>query len=172
MSRFGYLTSALLAVSASALVGCSSDAPTDNVQVTSTSAYVVGSEPAGAVGVGSARESAKDEDQVVVVGRIGGSTEPFVDGMAAFTIVDPKLAYCADDEGCPTPWDYCCTPVDQITKNSATVKFVDASGAPLQEDARKLLGVKELNEVVVQGKADRDDAGNLVVLAEKVYVRK
>lgn len=172
MSRFGFLGSALLAVTASSLSGCSADAPSTAVLSATPSAYVVESEPAGAVGVGSAREGAQDDEPVVVVGRIGGSTEPFVDGMAAFTIVDPNLAYCADDEGCPTPWDYCCTPVEQITKNSATVKFVDASGAPLAEDARKLLGVKELSEVVVQGKADRDDAGNLVVLAEKVYVRK
>ncbi|HEV7281616.1 MAG TPA: hypothetical protein VGN57_15550 [Pirellulaceae bacterium] len=172
MSRFGFLASALLAVSASALVGCSTDAPSTTTQSAAPSGYLVESEPAGAVGVGTAREAAKDDEEVIVVGRIGGSTAPFVDGLAAFTIVDPKVPYCADDEGCPTPWDYCCTPVDQMTKNTATVKFVDAAGAPLTEDARKLLGVKELNEVVVQGKADRDDAGNLVVLAEKVYVRK
>ncbi len=45
-------------------------------------------------------------------GRIGGSEKPFVDGLAAFTIVDLKVPYCADDEGCPTPWDYCCNQKD------------------------------------------------------------
>lgn len=172
MSRFGFLGSALLTVAASALVGCSPEAqPSAAQSSTTTSGYLSDSEPAGAVGVGTARESAKDDDAVVVVGRIGGSAEPFVDGLAAFTIVDPKVPYCADDEGCPTPWDYCCNQ-DQAKENAATVKLVDASGAPLTEDARKLLGVKELSEVVVEGKADRDDAGNLVVLAQKVYVRK
>ena len=38
-------------------------------------------------------------------------------------------------------------------------------------DARKLLGVKELSTVVIQGKATRDDQGNLTVAATKVFVR-
>ena len=42
----------------------------------------------------------------------------------------------------------------------------------VKEDARKLLDVKELSTVVVQGKAQRDDAGNLTVLATGVYVKK
>ena len=42
----------------------------------------------------------------------------------------------------------------------------------MKEDARKLLDVKELSTVVVQGKAQRDDAGNLTVLATGVYVKK
>jgi hypothetical protein len=33
------------------------------------------------------------------------------------------------------------------------------------------LGAKELSTVVVKGKAKRDDAGNLTVLASGVYVR-
>jgi hypothetical protein len=172
MSRFGFLSSASLAVAFSTFIGCAQETPSTAISSATPSAYLVESEPAGAVGVGAARESAKDDETVVVVGRIGGSTEPFIDGMPVFTIVDPKLVHCADDEGCPTPWDYCCTPVDEITKNSATIQLVDGSGAPVSGDARELLGVKELSEVVIEGKADRDEAGNLAVLAQKVYVKK
>lgn len=94
-----------------------------------------------------------------------------MDGLAAFTIVDPAVPYCAADEGCPTPWDYCCQQ-DKVPANSATVKLVDADGKLVAEGARDLLGVEELAEVVVRGKAERDDAGNLTVLAQRVFVRK
>lgn len=42
----------------------------------------------------------------------------------------------------------------------------------MKADAKQLLDVKELSAVVVRGKAQRDDAGNLTVLARGVYVKK
>ena len=51
------------------------------------------------------------------------------------------------------------------------VKFVDENGKSVETDARELLGVKELQTVVVTGKAQRDDAGNLTVLASGLFVR-
>ena len=46
-----------------------------------------------------------------------------------------------------------------------------SDGKPVATDARELLGVKELDTLVVQGKAQRDDSGNLTILASKVFVR-
>lgn len=132
--------------------------------------FIATTEPAGAVPVGTARNSVEDKQDVTLVGRIGGSSEPFVDGLAAFTIVDPAIPHCSADEGCPTPWDYCCTQ-DQVKDNIATVKVVDSSGNPVAEDARQLLGVRELSTVVVEGKATRDEQGNLTVAATRVFVR-
>lgn len=154
------------------MVGCgSSPTAQDSDSTNVDSQYVVQTEPAGAVEVGEARQSVEDEQTITLVGTIGGSSEPFVDGIAAFTIVDPKVPYCAPDEGCPTPWDYCCTQ-DQVKDNIATVKVVDDSGNPVAEDARGLLNVKELSTVVVKGKAKRDGQGNLTIAASKVFVRK
>ena len=154
------------------MVGCgSSQTAQDSDLKTVDSRYVVQTEPEGAVAVGDARQSVEDEQMITLVGTIGGSSEPFVDGIAAFTIVDPKVPYCAPDEGCPTPWDYCCTQ-DQVKDNIATVKVVDDGGNPVVEDARGLLGVKELSTVVVKGKAKRDEQGNLTIAASKVFVRK
>lgn len=135
-----------------------------------SSQYLADVEPEGALPVGEARKSVKDNQAVTLVGVIGGSTKPFVDGLAAFTIVDAKVPYCSADEGCPTPWDYCCTQ-DQVKGNMATVKIVDDAGKPVADDARKMLNVKELSTVVVQGTARRDDQGNLTVAASKVFVR-
>lgn len=136
-----------------------------------TTDVLVTAEPAGGVGVGEARKTAKDGSEVVVIGRIGGSEKPFVSGLAAFTIVDPKIQPCGAEEGCPTPWDYCCD--TNVTKeNMATIKLVDAAGKPLKATASDLLGVKELTTVVVKGTAKRSEDGSLSVTAHQVYVRK
>jgi hypothetical protein len=166
---------AVLAIAASLLAGCAEspesgdESATTQATAAPDAAYLMTEKPADAQGVGAARESVKDAEEVTLVGRVGGSREPFVDGLAAFTIVDPQVPHCAPDEGCPTPWDYCCTQ-DQVKDNIATVKVVGADGKPVAKDAKGLLGVKELDTIIVRGKARRDDAGNLVVLAEKVYV--
>ena len=51
------------------------------------------------------------------------------------------------------------------------VKVVDENGSLVKADARELLKVKELTTVVVTGEAQRDDAGNLTLLASGVYVK-
>ncbi len=156
-----------------ALVGCgegNGSAETKSVVPSALSAYILPSEPADAIAVGAARESAENNKPITVVGRIGGSQKPFVDGLAAFTIVDLKVPFCAEDEGCPTPWDYCCQQ-DDVKSNIATVKIIDDSGKTVQGDARELLSVKELSEVVVQGIAKHDEQGNLSLAVSKVFVR-
>ena len=79
---------------------------------------------------------------------------------------------CNDREGddCPTPWDYCCE-TDRLPQATALVKIVDSAGKLVAIDARKLLPLKELQTVVVPGTAQRDEAGNLTILANGVYVK-
>ena len=161
------------------LAGCGREAETsapaaaDSAQAAKGAQYLLASEPAGAKPVIDARAAAKDNEEVVVVGRIGGSTDPWVENVAAFSIVDQSLKACSDIEGdgCPTPWDYCCE-TDKLPTATAVVKFVDESGKTVNVDARQLLNVKELQTVVVRGKAKRDDAGNLTVLATGIYPRQ
>ena len=61
---------------------------------------------------------------------------------------------------------------NQLPGATAVVKFVDADGKIIKEDARKLLGLTELQTVVVRGAAERDDEGNLTILADGLFVRK
>lgn len=155
-----------------AFTGCSESQVSES-QATPDAAstqYIANTEPEGAVPVGEARQTVEDAEPVVLTGLVGGSREPFVGGLAAFTIVDPKVPHCQPEEGCPTPWDYCCTQ-DQVKDNVAMIKVVDDEGNPVATDARELLGVKELSRVVVKGTAERDEQGNLAVLADQVYVR-
>ena len=95
------------------VLGCSQDAPTTtkptNPALAAESAkYLLKSEPADAVGVIKTRKEARDQDEVVIVGRIGGSEIPWVEGRAAFSIVDSSLESCAEcgSDNCPKPWDY------------------------------------------------------------------
>jgi hypothetical protein len=109
---------------------------------------------------------------LTLVGRIGGDVNPWIEGQAAFLVVDSALKPCneKDDDGCKTPWDYCCD-VNDLPAHRAMVKVVDASGKTVATDAKKLLGIKELQTVVIHGRAKRDEAGNLTVLADGVFVR-
>jgi hypothetical protein len=133
--------------------------------------YVLAAEPDGGQAVAAARKDAANAEEIVVVGRIGGSTQPWSEGIAAFTIVDPALKACNQIPGdaCKTPWDYCCEP--NLKASTALVKFVDNGGNVVKADARTLLALKELDTVVVKGKSQRDDAGNLTILARGIYVR-
>lgn len=134
--------------------------------------YLLASEPQGAQDVIHVRENAQDEQTVIVVGRIGGSENPWVEGRAAFSIVDLSLHACSDKEGdeCQTPWDYCCE-TDVLPQATVLVKVVDDSGNLVAMDARELLQAKELQTVVIEGKAKRDEVGNLTVLAGGVYLK-
>jgi len=160
------------------LIGCGQQSSDPSNSSRSASAvdgskYLLAEEPQGAKNVISVRESAEEGEDVLVVGRIGGGANPWIDGRAAFTIVDPSLRACSDIPGdnCPKPWDYCCV-TDKLPTSTALVKVVDENGALVEADARELLQVKELSTVVVKGKAQRDDAGNLTVLAHRVYVQE
>ena len=163
-------------------VGCTQDKQTADVFEQASpvgdvgvdgSQFLLASEPEGAVDVIKNREVASDGDDIVIVGRIGGSANPWIDGWAAFSIVDESLKACSDIEGdnCPKPWDYCCE-TEKLPNATALVKIVDDQGELIKVDAKGLLNISELSTVVVEGKAKRDDAGNLTVLGSKLYVRK
>ncbi len=134
--------------------------------------FVVKEEPKGAANVIATREKAKDKDEVVVVGRIGGRTNPWVKGAAAFSIVDTSVKACNELPGdtCPTPWDFCCE--SNLPTKTLFVTLVDEkSGQTIKQDARELLKLRELQTVVVQGKARRDKNGNVSIAASKVFIR-
>jgi hypothetical protein len=175
--RYGNLAALLLSsVVLAFVVGCSSEeSSSTTVAPSGPSAegrkFVLAAAPEGAQQVIAARADVAADAEVVVVGRIGGSTQPFVDGMAAFSIVDSSLKACSDIPGdtCPTPWDYCCEA--GLPKARMLVKFVDDGGEVVTSDARTLLGVAELQTVYVRGKAQRDADGNLSLLASQIYVQ-
>ena len=150
------------------LVGCTKG--TSNTSSIDGSQYQLTSEPTGAIEVLKLRSTAANDDAVVVVGRIGGA-QPWIEGLAAFTLVDSSLSACNEIEGdnCKTPWDYCCEP--NLGTKQALIKVVNQQGEPLEVSAQELLKLKELQTVVVQGKVKLDASGNMSILASGVYIR-
>jgi hypothetical protein len=130
--------------------------------------YLLDSEPAGAKGAIEVRKESKNGDEVVVVGRVGGSSKPFTPGRATFLIVDPSLKPSTE---CDCPWDYCELSKEDLAAARINVKFVDAQGKTVQTGARDMFGIKELSTVVVKGKVSRDEK-NVNVIATGIFVRK
>jgi len=171
-----YKMLALLVLVAAVTVGCSSrETETGaDAQVTAVGEkYLMEQEPADAQPVATAIQG-DDETEVTIVGRIGGEANPWVEDLAAFTIVDPSLKACSDIPGdmCEKPWDYCCESPDTLQTHSVTVKFADEKGTVVPVDARKLFGVEPLQTVVIKGKLRKDKSGKTAVVAEKMFVRK
>jgi hypothetical protein len=172
MNRSMILRCAAAAVAAAMLPQANTFASDSKSDSAVRDKYVLSEEPKDAQTVLDTREKAKDKDDVVVVGRIGGRKNPWVKGAAAFSIVDPSLKACSERPGdtCPTPWDYCCEA--DLSKATVFVTVVDdKTGKTLKEDAREALKLHELDTVVVEGKAQRDKKGNLTIAASKLFVR-
>ena len=133
------------------------------------------------MGVSQARLAAADGDEVSVVGLVGGADDPFVDGMAAFTITDFTITdFTITDpasgdhhdhghdarSGCGDP--NCSSEGHASQACRVMVKLVDRSGRIVATDARELLGIRKREKVVVHGYAKCDDFGNLTILADGV----
>jgi hypothetical protein len=153
-----------LSVLALSLAGC---AKSETTSVAADPRYLLPSAPAGAVGVNELKEKVKSGDQVSVSGRVGGGIKPWIDGRAAFVLVDsfapmpsaecgPECAHCAAE----------------IAASSLVVKFVDESGKTIGVDSRQLLGVQEEEEVVVNGVASRDEQGNVALVATGIFIKR
>lgn len=159
------------------MMGCSQNSDPTRKDKTGPSAQVEGkkylleAEPAGAKGVLETRKQVKNGEEVVMVGRIAGSKKPFVEGRASFSVTDLSIPPCEESENCPTPWDCCCVPPEELLPAMAQVRIVGSDGKTLPRDAKEMLGIKELTVVVVQGKASRDEQGNLTVIADGLFPR-
>lgn len=137
--------------------------------------FMLAKQPEGAKWVEEAKETAKTGDKVLIRGRIGGSTAPFVEGRAVFTLMGDGIKACStrtEDKCCNTPWDYCCETAEAIAKHSATIQVVDADGVPLRTGLKGIGGMKELSEVIVQGTVKEAKGKVLIVNSTGIFVVK
>ncbi len=124
--------------------------------------------PEKSTGVAAAKKEAKTGGAIVLAGRV----KDFVDGAAVLTLADASMKDCKQHgDGCPTPWDYCCIPPKDLAANVATVKLVDASGQPVTGGLKGVAGLDHLKDLAAEGKVVRDEAGNLIVEASRLYVK-
>ncbi|MBI84013.1 MAG: hypothetical protein CMJ81_12505 [Planctomycetaceae bacterium] len=133
--------------------------------------YLLADEPPGAVGVLDLRESISGDQQVVLVGQIGGIADPWSRGQASFVIMDPVSLMEGEghSENCACPF---CRQSAEETEGLALVQFLDDSGEVLSVDAQRLFCVSKDQMVVVQGHAKLDQLGHLIVAAHGLYIRR
>ena len=156
-------------------MACDQSAPTPNKSATNSAlpqGLFVTQEPAGAAGVLKVRESAKAGDHVAMIGRIGGSENPFVSNRAVFTMVDASMKSClemGDDAHCPTPADYCCEDSSALAKATASVTIADKNGKPLPISLAADGSLKPLMWIAVEGTLQPTDGGAFIVNADHIY---
>lgn len=146
--------------------------------------YLLDAEPPAAKSVVDVRallEAKQAPQDIVVVGRISGLTQPTWDPeRAAFMVADESLAGKReavkdehdetpkhDAEGCP----YCRDKLKEELAGLALVEVVDADGSVPPVDARDLLGLRDGQTVVIRGQGEIDPLGALVVRTKGLYVR-
>ncbi len=156
---------ALLCLCSAGCMGSSATAPAN----TENSQFKLASEPPGACDVMDFRDKAKDGQSFVVLGRVGGGVNPWIEGRAAFVLVDERVTASCEEGQCETDCPQC---AQQLAEATTLVKFEDEQGKVLAVDARELLGVKEQQIVVIRGIASRDKAGNVSIAADGIYVRR
>ena len=149
--------------------GCADSSATAQPTVSATE-FQLTSEPAGALEVLDAKGQAKDGEAIIVVGRLGGGVKPWIDGRAAFLLVDTRiLPSCNENDDCE---DGCPDCAKEMTGASTMVKFLGEDGKVLPIDARDLLGLKEEQTVVIQGLVSRDKTGNVSIIAKGIFIRR
>jgi hypothetical protein len=163
-----YAKNVLLGLMLSVFSGCDGGTEPTAVAI-SGQEFHLGAEPENPISVLQLKESAKDGDPVVLVGRVGGGQKPWIDGRAAFLVVDDGVAPACADEECGEECAHCAAALADAT---TMVKFVDAQGKVLPTDSRELLGVEDFQTVVVRGIAAKDQAGNVTVIADGIYIRR
>ena len=163
--RTGLLLSSLLIVVA---VGGCKDSSTSTGAPATTPTWLVAAMPSGAIPVAEAKQSAREGDQIVVRGRIGGRRDPMNADVAVFVMIDPAIPHCKIGV-CKVPWDYCCETPESITINSATVQLVGETGKPMKIDLGRH-ALEPLDEIVVVGTVGpRPTAEVFVIHARKIH---
>jgi hypothetical protein len=164
----------VLAASTACFAGCSASSEASQPELAAQGArFLLAEEPAGAVGILEFREAETTKADVVLLGRIGGGKPTFSPESAEFMIVDPTHALEAGgahechSDNCP----FC--KGKQGTENAqAIISLVDEAGHVPAVDARKLLALTDGQMVVVQGEAEINSIGQLVVRARGLYIRQ
>ena len=134
--------------------------------------FMLADEPAGAVGILDYRESKPEPGDVSLIGRVGLEKLKWSNQSAMFVITDPSEAldpghHECHDENCPF-----CKAKGGGHPSRATVMLIGDNGQVPAIAAKKLLPLEEGQTVVVSGRAEIDDKGDLIVHAKGLYVRR
>lgn len=152
-------------------VGCSaSTSPTPEGM-----AVLLESEPADALGVNDLKANLLTglvTGECTIVGRVVGEDEESFDAsQAVFMIRDLDLKVEEHDEaGDHSDCKFCQAAKAEAMESTGLVRVVDESGAIIQTDVRKLIGIKPNHIIVATGEGVMED-GTLEFNAKRVFIR-
>jgi hypothetical protein len=129
--------------------------------------------PEKASNVGELKKTAKEGEEVVLRGQIGGQVKDvFNSSRASVMVADMKLVSCNKIPGdtCKTPWDFCCVPANEKAAGLAIVQVVDEKNKLLKSTLKGVNGLDHLSVIVVKGKVSKNDGKNLIVNATGIYL--
>lgn len=135
-------------------------------------AVFVDEEPAGAVSVIEAREMARPEAEITVIGRVAGLMEPFSKDFATLVLADDTVMTCERNPGdsCETPWDACCVEPKVLAASRLSVQVTGEDGLPVSRTLKGVHGLKELDQLVITGKvSDGSSDENLIIEATGIF---
>jgi hypothetical protein len=166
--------SALMAALVLGLVaGCENEPAQTQVKADPLPADLfVSTAPDGAVDVVAAKTSAKDGQSVVIKGVIAGQKEPLAANRAIMTVADAGLPTCDKSpmDKCPTPWDACCEPKEEIAAKTISVQVVGSDNQPLKAGLNGASGLAPMKHVVVAGTVKAPTSDTIVIQAQRIYV--
>lgn len=133
----------------------------------------VSATPGEAESIPSLKARAQEGDTVTIKAVVGGRKTPFVANRAVMTVIDASVPNpcVGTDDHCPTPWDYCCTPSEQLLPQMASVQILGPDNRPLAIDLSAVEELKPLNTLIIQGTVGpRPDNNSLVIHATDIFV--
>ena len=168
-----HLTTALLAIACLMLVACGGGESPDTSAGDAglPESVFLAEAPEGVQAITALKAGAKEGDEVVVRVVVGGTEDPIVKGRASAAIIDASVENpcMGEDDHCPIPWDYCCTPQENRTANLATLRVIDEAGNVLKADLEPR--IKPLTTLVVKGiVGPRPDEQVLTIDATGIYI--
>lgn len=128
-------------------------------------AMVLQAAPVDAVEVRAALAATADAP-LAVRGRVAAITK----GQALLQLMDLSLPYCGEkaaEDGCKTPWDYCCETPETLRAHRMVVEFRDADGRPIATPS--LPDIRLLDAITVQGKLLVDEHGNRTLIGTGLF---
>lgn len=159
------------------LIGCDRDNPSgsngNNPAASLPDTLFLAVAPSDPIPIPKLKTTSKEGEEVVMRVVIGGRRRPFVDNRAIMTVVDGSmLNHCAlPGDSCKTPWDYCCSSLELLKENMASVKIIDSKGRPLKVNFNDSPMLQPSATLVVQGTvAPHSNSQSFVVNASGIYV--
>ena len=151
-----------------ALVACS-EQPEADPQPTPVNdpaaAVALATDPGEPITVLEAKAKGPGDDVLVVQGRVQDLTK----GFAILKLMDTALKYCGEvhEEGCKTPWDFCCDTAEAHREHELLVEFHGDDGQPFETAG--LPKTRLLDLVKVRGKLTKNEHGSLVLVADGIF---